>query len=238
MIKNKLNFVPAGMDPQPEFYREYFGCVTAVFRHPNGRNILLRIDAKYSCDKTEGHFYDTSGNLVFEYQGKNCRHTLAPQYQTLKDAFFFLKKLIQKPDYGEDYKDKPEPVDEMDGIRYFNRILVEKEEKRLKAICKYFVPETPFTLTDDDKKTLLESGYEKSDFAQIELCANKSIYILDKKEAITMEKAIEILGRETFLSGISRSAFHWDSARETPDGEHSVFFESRPFSPFRKKQKK
>lgn len=44
-------------------------------------------------------------------------------------------------------------------------------------------------------------------------------------EAISREQAIAILGRETYLSGISRSAFHYTTARKTDDGR-TVYFDS------------
>ncbi len=96
-------------------------------------------------------------------------------------------------------------------------------------------PKDPFALTDEDKETLKRYGHDPRDFEQIEQCANKSVYVLDYKESVPIEKALELLGRETFLSGISRSAFHWTAARETPDGKHSVHFESGTCSPFREK---
>lgn len=42
--------------------------------------------------------------------------------------------------------------------------------------------------------------------------------ILDTGKRISNQKAIEMLGLEVFLSGISRAAFHWDAGRQTPDG--------------------
>jgi hypothetical protein len=41
---------------------------------------------------------------------------------------------------------------------------------------------------------------------------------------ISQEKALEILGREEYLSGISRSAFHWSAVRDN-NGE-TVYFDS------------
>jgi len=42
---------------------------------------------------------------------------------------------------------------------------------------------------------------------------------------ISREDAIKILGMETYLSGIARSAFHWNSVRDSENGE-SVYFDS------------
>lgn len=43
---------------------------------------------------------------------------------------------------------------------------------------------------------------------------------------IDVDEAIKKLGVRTFLSGISRSAFHWNCTRETPDGKGRVYFDS------------
>lgn len=80
-------------------------------------------------------------------------------------------------------------------------------------------------LTENDKKQLKENGYIESDFPQIERAMQKSkttykaVHMgTGEKETISREKAIEILGRETWLSGISRSAFHWSATRDNMRG--------------------
>jgi hypothetical protein len=79
-------------------------------------------------------------------------------------------------------------------------------------------------LTKTDKELLTKWGCPKEDFKQIEKATTKTVYELND-EKISCEKAIEVLGREEFLSGISRSAFHWSSARNNDKGE-TVFFDS------------
>lgn len=79
-------------------------------------------------------------------------------------------------------------------------------------------------LTDTDKKYLLEKiygGIKKNfdeDFRQIEKAADVTTYILyngDKSDGrISRTKAIALCGREGWLSGISRAAFHWTAMRE------------------------
>lgn len=81
-----------------------------------------------------------------------------------------------------------------------------------------------FKLTDEDKQILREWGYPEEDFPQIEEAARRSRYEIENKK-ITCQAAIGILGREKFLSGIARSAFHWTSVRESEDGRY-VFFDS------------
>ena len=46
----------------------------------------------------------------------------------------------------------------------------------------------------------------------------------DTRKKITIDRAIEILGEETFLSGISRCAFHTTATREDAEGKYSVYF--------------
>lgn len=81
-------------------------------------------------------------------------------------------------------------------------------------------------LTSNDKALLRKMGFSDQDFAQIEeaLQRRKTKYRLGSKP-ISREEAIVLLGRETFLSGISRSAFHYTAARKTPAGE-VVYFDS------------
>jgi len=84
-------------------------------------------------------------------------------------------------------------------------------------------------LSENDKQILLQNGYEPEDLVQIQEAVDKNLYRLyDKKIietqghdeglsasiSITAEQAYEILGQETFLSGVGRSAFHYDSSRE------------------------
>lgn len=46
-----------------------------------------------------------------------------------------------------------------------------------------------------------------------------------KEERTTIDRAIEVLGEENFLSGISRCAFHASSYRENADGKFAVYFD-------------
>lgn len=81
-------------------------------------------------------------------------------------------------------------------------------------------------LSKEDKKILESWGHPKSDFRQIENALNKTVYILesDNNRRINAKEARNLLGNETFLSGISRSAFHWDCSRE--NNGHVVSFDS------------
>lgn len=88
-------------------------------------------------------------------------------------------------------------------------------------------------LTVEDKKLLAQWGHPEKDFHQIEEAMQKSKtkYKLGSTP-ISCEKAIDLLGRERYLSGIARSAFHFSAAREVPNsmsGEIVYFDSSRLF---------
>jgi len=85
-----------------------------------------------------------------------------------------------------------------------------------------------FRLTDEDKKILLSWGNREDELDQIELEANVCEYTQCYKSKpdrkITRDEAIKLLGRREFLSGIERTAFHWNCGRER--GNRYVHFES------------
>ena len=43
------------------------------------------------------------------------------------------------------------------------------------------------------------------------------------KHEITPQKAIRIIGREQFLSGLSRSTFHWSAIKYVKDNDKNGF---------------
>lgn len=77
-------------------------------------------------------------------------------------------------------------------------------------------------LTEQDKSILLRWGYLESELQQIQDACNEARITLTndrgKKRRITAKVADRVLGREQFLSGISRAAFHCDATRVTPEG--------------------
>ena len=86
-------------------------------------------------------------------------------------------------------------------------------------------------LTKQDKEYLKRLGFENRNFSQIEQATGKTIYTLcdesaGKETQINTADAIEMLGRETYLSGISRSAFHCSAVRETGIKGIYVYFDS------------
>ena len=82
------------------------------------------------------------------------------------------------------------------------------------------------TLTKEDKEWLASLGHRECDLPQIEAAIHKkrTIYSLDGKP-ISRAQAVRLLGREHYLAGISRSAFHYSAAQTAETGE-TVYFDS------------
>jgi hypothetical protein len=93
-------------------------------------------------------------------------------------------------------------------------------------------------LTNKDKNYLISIGYTNEDFSAIEFAANVMNYdlILLFKEKqklnpqirLTQKQAIGLLGRNKFLSGLSRATFH-NSAVRSNEGlpNMEVYFNRR-----------
>ena len=135
-----------------------------------------------------------------------------------------MEVILRNEHFGESFELTPVKTDHSD--RYVNRNLMqEKKRLRRKGNGKKFV------LTEEDKKELLSYGYTEDGLPQIEEAANRSTFtILDKDgndiRTVNVWETIEALGRKTFLSGISRSAFHWTCSRENPTTSVEIFFDS------------
>jgi len=82
------------------------------------------------------------------------------------------------------------------------------------------------TLTQANKDYLLSIGYKPCDFKQIQKAISVTTYMDENNTKLSKEQAIDLLGVNTYLSGISRSSFHWSSCRQTTDGKISIFFDS------------
>ena len=72
-------------------------------------------------------------------------------------------------------------------------------------------------------------GHPESDMNQLmDAISEVKLTLTDQKtgkeEKITVNRAVEVLGEETFLSGISRSAFHATATRCDKEGKFSVYF--------------
>lgn len=91
------------------------------------------------------------------------------------------------------------------------------------------------SLTDyleTNREYFLGCGYTSDDYAKIIKMANEKafefgIFINKKEKKIGWKTALEKLGKDEFLSGIGRSAFHWTSARLTEANEEVSFDTSR-----------
>ena len=87
-------------------------------------------------------------------------------------------------------------------------------------------------LSNKDKKYLRDIGHTDMDFNQIENASRYTKYeffnVNDESivTKISQKQAIEILGRETFLSGLGRSAFHSSAVRYNSDDTIAVVFDS------------
>lgn len=81
-------------------------------------------------------------------------------------------------------------------------------------------------LTKENKELLKSWGHPETDFEQIEEATKKTIYKINYEEKISRDKAIELLGRRTYLSGISRSAFHFTACRQVEGTNDVVSFDS------------
>lgn len=87
-------------------------------------------------------------------------------------------------------------------------------------------------LTSKDKELLTKWGHREEDFNQIERATTKTEYEIDNgisNEKISLTEVLEILDRETYLSGISRSAFHWSACRQNERGQTVSFDSSKLF---------
>jgi len=88
-----------------------------------------------------------------------------------------------------------------------------------------------------DRAYLETCGFSEKDFPQIEAAGRRTKYSLSSAangwtyQKITAKDAEKVLGRRLFVSGLSRSAFHWSAVRMADNGD-KVFFDSS--SMFRK----
>jgi hypothetical protein len=89
-------------------------------------------------------------------------------------------------------------------------------------------------LTKADKAYLLSINESEQYFPQIEAAmeATATVYELCDAEGrevirtISRTEAIQLLGREGWLNGLDRSAFHWTAMRQTKDNTGYVLFDS------------
>lgn len=83
--------------------------------------------------------------------------------------------------------------------------------------------------TKEMENYLLSLGYKQEDMWQLkkairECCLEVTDRETGKKRKIKNTEAVEILGMNRFLSGISRAAFHATCSRDSEDGRYCVDF--------------
>ena len=89
-----------------------------------------------------------------------------------------------------------------------------------------------FTLSKRDKTYLMKIGYLDSDMPYIEAAVGSMKYEYwkaDKKEKIDQERAITLVGKQAWLSGIGRACFHASAVRVTKGshkGNYLVYFDN------------
>lgn len=87
-------------------------------------------------------------------------------------------------------------------------------------------------LTQADKEYLRSINESEQYFPQIAEAMAITKYELTDADgrktirSLTRNEAIELLGRETWLNGLDRSAFHWTAMRQTKDGQNYILFDS------------
>lgn len=92
-----------------------------------------------------------------------------------------------------------------------------------------------YTLTKRDKAYLMKIGYLSCDLPYIERAVGSMKYEYWKRhgeEKIDRERAITLVGKQAWLSGIGRACFHASAVRETKGshkGRSEVFFENVGF---------
>lgn len=84
-------------------------------------------------------------------------------------------------------------------------------------------------LNKRQKEILLKWGHTNEDISQIENAISFTTYTIcnGKEKRIGRKKVIELLGEKEWLSGISRSSFHWTSYRKVNDNE--IYFDTSKF---------
>jgi hypothetical protein len=83
--------------------------------------------------------------------------------------------------------------------------------------------------TKEMEDYFLRLGHSKSDLPQLRRAVSAcDLTLIDNQlgseRKIKADEAIDHIGLETFLSGISRAAFHATCSRESKDGRFSVSF--------------
>lgn len=77
-------------------------------------------------------------------------------------------------------------------------------------------------LTTKDKRFLMGIGYLEEDILQI----TRTEFVIESHEKpITTDKAIRIVGRNSFLSSVGRATFHWSTIATNSNCSRRVHIE-------------
>lgn len=84
-------------------------------------------------------------------------------------------------------------------------------------------------LNKEDKARLKAMGHSDSDMEQLQAAANKTKYemlCVGGAREVGVREVIDEIGRDEWLAGISRSAFHWSATRFNNDKSVRIDFDS------------
>ncbi len=91
-------------------------------------------------------------------------------------------------------------------------------------------------LTKERKAILRDMGVPERDFEQIQRAMRCTTYKLYNDEhghsggeKISAEEAVKLLGERKYMSGLARSAFHYDAWRLTEDGRGMMIDSTKLF---------
>lgn len=189
----------------------------------------------FNSHSDSGYFNYETKRFEFDLDKRNLNEWDFREY--VKDGLKITKRMkdfakIEKQDFSKEQaatnfvleKLKTAGIEVITDKEEFDRIL--QREEFLQKMSK---GQSPKYLNSEDVKMLKGWGYKTSeDLEQIQTAMLLSEIKLNGKKA-SIKKAVEILGREKFLGGISRSAFHSTSANEA-SGNYVEFDSSVLFS--------
>ena len=191
----------------------------------------------FNSHSDSGYFNYETKKFEFDLDKRNLNEWDFREY--IKNGLKITKRMkdfakIEKQDFSKEQaatnfileKLKTAGIEVITDKEEFDRIL--QREEFLQKMSK---GQSPKYLNSEDVKMLKGWGYKTSeDLEQIQTAMLLSEIKLNGKKA-GVKKAVEILGREKFLGGISRSAFHSTSANETAGNyvefDSSVLFSDR-----------
>lgn len=89
---------------------------------------------------------------------------------------------------------------------------------------RYNTDKGVFELCKDARERFKRLGHIDKDMRQLCDAVATTKYYLNDSIQLTADEAYDMLGESDFMSGLSRSAFHFSSVRECNEG--AIFFDS------------